>query len=76
MQPSLLGWSDMLAELGGFWVDRHSRRFAMGLLTEHRGGIAAPVPGNTKRSWTGRSAPLRFCSPAPCAASVLRLAMP
>jgi len=38
MQPSLLGWSDMLADIGGFWVDRHSRRFAMGLSTVHRSG--------------------------------------
>ena len=39
MQPSLLGWSNMLADIGGFWVDRHSRRFAMGLNTVHRSGI-------------------------------------
>ncbi len=39
MQPSLLGWSNLLADYGGFWVDRHSERFAMGLKTEHRSGI-------------------------------------
>lgn len=29
----------MLADHGGFWVDRHSERFAMGLKTEHRSGF-------------------------------------
>ena len=63
MQPSLLGWSDMLADHGGFWVDRHSERFAMGLKTEHRSGFGHSG-AREHESGTGRAShsALFFCA--------------
>lgn len=37
-QPSLLGWRDSLALLGGYWVNRHGERFMVELKAVRRSG--------------------------------------